>query len=83
MSNYFVQETAKGPFRPLRVKPVTTSLTQRSRQSVKCLAQGHNKPNCQFDLYTSDVARPLSYKRKTIYFFKTKTAFLKTIKLLT
>jgi len=31
----------------------------------------------------SDVARPLNYKTNTTYFFKTKTAFLKTIKLLT
>jgi len=26
---------------------------------------------------SSDVARPLSYKAKTTYFFKTKTAFFK------
>jgi len=37
-------------FSRLRVKlpPVTTSLTtQRQRQSVKCLAQGHNKWICR------------------------------------
>jgi len=35
------------------------------------------------NVYSSDVARPLSYKTKTTYFSKTKTAFLKIIKLLT
>jgi len=45
----------------------------------------HSQRNKQCNDSTSDVARPLSYKTKTktTYFFKTKTAFLKTIKLLT
>jgi len=50
---------------------------------------GHKHPLGHGPL-TSDVARPLSYKTKTTYFFKTKTghaksktAVLKTIKCLT
>jgi len=31
---------------------------------------------------TSDVARPLSYKTKTTYFFKTKTAFFKDFQII-
>jgi len=34
------------------------------------------------DVRTSDVARPPSYKTKTTYFFKTKTAFFKNYQII-
>jgi len=47
LSSYLDQETAKGPFQSsiqAAIWNVTTSLTtQRYRNPVKCLAQGHNK----------------------------------------